>query len=477
MSKLKIIDTQSTANILAEKNFLSKMNNKFIVNMKCSFQDFSFLYLVMDLLTGGDLRYHLDESNISNLFFEEYQIKFLISNLILATEYIHSKKIIHCDIKPENIIFDRKGYAHITDFGIARPSYEISQNEFNGTPGYMAPELLFCEKYSFPVDFYAIGIVTHELMFKVRPYKTTTIEELRDEIFEISVKINKKDLILNNFSIEMGDFVDQLLKKKECKRLGYINGIKDLKNHKWFKEFDWGLIERQAFPSPFLPIINKYGKEDIYDKEYCEEKNPIGMETHLRYQEILNDQNYLHIFTNYTCICYPEDKPIYFRNDDNCLNYCIHPKEHEKSRNINFLDNYTNLPFFIKMQKKAIISMRDTVQNLSNNKTCFNEIKVNSCKHSKSSSRITFIEFPQQNNEKIKSRNNKNERDNLIQKMNKIKLPKIFKINKKYKNLIKIKNLNFIPIRDNFTKEDTPKNKLIKSISQKSIHPLRSNML
>ena len=109
MSKLKIIDTQSTANILAEKNFLSKMNNKFIVNMKCSFQDFSFLYLVMDLLTGGDLRYHLDESNISNLFFEEYQIKFLISNLILATEYIHSKKIIHCDIKPENIIFDRKG--------------------------------------------------------------------------------------------------------------------------------------------------------------------------------------------------------------------------------------------------------------------------------------------------------------------------------------------------------------------------------
>ena len=89
MSKLKIIDTQSTANILAEKNFLSKMNNKFIVNMKCSFQDFSFLYLVMDLLTGGDLRYHLDESNISNLFFEEYQIKFLISNLILATEYIH----------------------------------------------------------------------------------------------------------------------------------------------------------------------------------------------------------------------------------------------------------------------------------------------------------------------------------------------------------------------------------------------------
>lgn len=474
MSKLKIIDTQSTANILAEKNFLSKMSNKFIVNMKCSFQDFSFLYLVMDLLTGGDLRYHLDESNIYNIFFEEHQIKFLTSNLILATEYIHSKKIIHCDIKPENIIFDRKGYAHITDFGIARTSYEVSQNEFNGTPGYMAPELLFFEKYSFPVDFYAIGIVIHEMMFKVRPYKTTTIDELRDEISEISVKINKKDLILNNFSVEMGDFVDQLLKKKECKRLGYINGIKDLKNHKWFKDFDWGLTERQLFPSPFLPLINKYGKEDIYDKEYCEEKNPIGLETHLRYQEILNDQNYLHIFTNYTCICYNEDKPIYFRSDYN-LN--IHQKEHDKSRNNIYLDNYTNLPFFIQMQKKAIISMRDNVQYFSNNKTCIDE-KLNSCKHSKSSNRITFIEFPQEENKKAKSRNNKIERNNLLQKMNKIKLPHIFKSNNgRYKNLIKIKNLNFIPVKDNLTKEDTPKKKLIKSISQKSIYPFRSNIL
>ena len=59
MSKVKIIDRRSEKSIKGERLFLSKLHHPFIVNMACAFQDYENLYLVMDLLTGGDLRYHL----------------------------------------------------------------------------------------------------------------------------------------------------------------------------------------------------------------------------------------------------------------------------------------------------------------------------------------------------------------------------------------------------------------------------------
>ena len=59
MSKAKIIFKRSEDNIMSEKNILSKINHPFIVNMYYSFQDYEYLYLVMDLLNGGDLRYHI----------------------------------------------------------------------------------------------------------------------------------------------------------------------------------------------------------------------------------------------------------------------------------------------------------------------------------------------------------------------------------------------------------------------------------
>ena len=79
MSKVKIIDRKSEKNIKSEREFLSYLHHPFIVNMKYSFQDYDNLYLVMDLLTGGDLRYHI----CKNRKFTENQSKFFIACIIL----------------------------------------------------------------------------------------------------------------------------------------------------------------------------------------------------------------------------------------------------------------------------------------------------------------------------------------------------------------------------------------------------------
>lgn len=106
--------------------------------MHFAFQDRDNLYLVMDLLTGGDLRYHLARERK----FSEDQTKFFIACLVQALEIVHGCGIIHRDIKPENLVFDSDGYLRLTDFGIARYWSPDNAQETSGTPGYMAPEVM-----------------------------------------------------------------------------------------------------------------------------------------------------------------------------------------------------------------------------------------------------------------------------------------------------------------------------------------------
>ena len=90
MSKAKIIDKRSEKSVKSERTLLQKINHPFIINMHYSFQDKDNLYLVMDLLTGGDLRYHI----CKNRKFTENQSKFFIACIILSLEFIHSNKFL-----------------------------------------------------------------------------------------------------------------------------------------------------------------------------------------------------------------------------------------------------------------------------------------------------------------------------------------------------------------------------------------------
>ena len=107
--------------------------------MQYAFQDSEKLFLVSDLMSGGDLRYHIGK----RIRFDQAQTKFMIACLVVSLEYIHQNNIIHRDIKPENLVFDENGYIKITDFGIAKTYQRENSHETSGTPSYMAPEVIF----------------------------------------------------------------------------------------------------------------------------------------------------------------------------------------------------------------------------------------------------------------------------------------------------------------------------------------------
>mmetsp|Transcript_40970 Transcript_40970/g.36317 ORF Transcript_40970/g.36317 Transcript_40970/m.36317 type:complete len:193 (+) Transcript_40970:349-927(+) len=138
MSKSKVITKRSVNSVMNERNLLSSIRHPFLVNMLYAFQDRENLYLVMDLMNGGDLRYHVSRHRR----FTETQTKFFVACVVSGLEYLHMNGIIHRDIKPENLVLDNRGYVRITDLGIARVWRPDNSSDTSGTPGYMAPEVM-----------------------------------------------------------------------------------------------------------------------------------------------------------------------------------------------------------------------------------------------------------------------------------------------------------------------------------------------
>ena len=160
--------------------------------MVFSFQDIAYLYLVMDLLPGGNLRYHLSQMK----YFNEVQTKFLIACILVGLEYIHSEKILHRDIKPENLVFDSNGYLRITDFGIAK-KYEVNnKKDTSGTVGYLAPEVLCNENHTYSIDYYSVGIITYELTYGHRPYLGKTKHEVKQLILTKQAHVDYDEYLM-----------------------------------------------------------------------------------------------------------------------------------------------------------------------------------------------------------------------------------------------------------------------------------------
>ena len=300
MSKLKIIKKNSVKNINNEKKFLSILHNPFLVNMICSFQDNDNLYLVMDLLLGGDMRYHINKRAIYNRKKDENQLKFIAGCVLIGLNYIHENQIIHKDIKPENLVYDSKGYIHITDFGISKIFHPDNGKENSGTPGYMAPEVLFNKDHTYCVDYFSLGVILYELLMGKRPYHGHNKKDLRKDIVSRQARI-KEDNIPDGFVrsdtfLDCANFINSLLERKKEKRLGF-NGFEEVKNHPWLIDFNWDdLINKRMSPF-FIPPLG----DNNYDKKYCNEPDKIGDETQNEYETIKNKVDYDKYFQNYSC--------------------------------------------------------------------------------------------------------------------------------------------------------------------------------
>ena len=292
------------------------------------------MYFVLDLLSGGDLRYQLGRH--PRKYFSEAQTKFFIACIVESLIYIHSQNIIHRDIKPENLIFDEKGYLHVTDFGIAKFLSSNNLNETSGTPGYMAPEVMRGLNHTGSVDYFAVGVIAYELMLGKRPYYGKNRKEIKEQMMIKQVFLDEDNIPLG-WSQYAADFINRLLLRKDVNRLGYFNDL-EVKRHPWLSDINFEDLVNYKIDAPFIPKKNN----DNYDKKYCEEIEEIGIDTNIRYEEFRNNKRYSEIFEGFTFYNVDESQLIQYQE--------IYKKPSVKytKNNLNLNLNNSNTSYFRK---------------------------------------------------------------------------------------------------------------------------------
>jgi serine/threonine protein kinase len=216
---------------------MKDLTHPFILKLVHSIETPMCIYLILEFCEKGDLETFMENNQISEL-----KAKFMLAEIVLALEYLHSKNVIYRDLKPANILLDSYGHVRLADFGLAKEinEQELSVSTIVGSPAYISPEILARENITKATDKYALGIVMHQLLTNELPFAHLDM----DRIFSL---IRKGQL---KFSGELGrdarDLVVSLTNRKAQKRPSY----EEIKKHVFFKGIDWQVMMQKRYLPP-----------------------------------------------------------------------------------------------------------------------------------------------------------------------------------------------------------------------------------
>ena len=155
----QILYGQLHLNLELERSILLQIDHPFIVKLVKTMKDKNYVYFLMDYIKGKELFDVIRDIGLLNKF----QTQFYSASIMLAVQYLHERKFVYRDIKPENIMVLGNGFIKLIDFGTAKAINDKTKTII-GTPHYMAPEVILGEGYSFQVDFWSIAICMYEFM-------------------------------------------------------------------------------------------------------------------------------------------------------------------------------------------------------------------------------------------------------------------------------------------------------------------------
>ncbi|XP_039182413.1 serine/threonine-protein kinase Nek1 isoform X7 [Crotalus tigris] len=187
---------------------LANMKHPNIVLYRESFEETGCLYIVMDYCEGGDLFKKINAQK--GVFFSEDQIMDWFVQICLALKHVHDRKILHRDIKSQNIFLTKDGTIQLGDFGIARvlnSTVELARTCI-GTPYYLSPEICENKPYNNKSDMWALGCVLYEMCTLKHAFEAGNMKNLVLKIISGSFPP-----VSTRYSHELRSLISQLFKR------------------------------------------------------------------------------------------------------------------------------------------------------------------------------------------------------------------------------------------------------------------------
>ncbi|KAK4286574.1 hypothetical protein QN277_003111 [Acacia crassicarpa] len=303
---LKVVEKSSVQNKLDadrrarwEIHVLSRLAHPFLPSLLGTFENHQLLAWAIPYCPGGDL--NVLRYRQSDRVFAPAVIRFYLAEIICALDHIHALGIAYRDLKPENVLVQQSGHVTLTDFDLScnltpktipqnlsdnrskhrrnftrwipvppdifhsrkglkkaksakvipvsrrKPSFSNGErsNSFVGTEEYVSPEVVGGDGHEFAVDWWAVGILTYEMMYGTTPFKGRNRKEtFRNILTKAPVFVGKPTTLT--------DLIQRLLEKDPTKRLGYVRGASEIKEHEFFRGVRWDLLTEVVRP-PFIP--------------------------------------------------------------------------------------------------------------------------------------------------------------------------------------------------------------------------------
>ncbi|XP_042510861.1 serine/threonine-protein kinase UCNL-like [Macadamia integrifolia] len=301
-----------------EVSVLSRLNHPFLSTLLGSLETDEYMAWAVPYCPGGDLnvlRYHQTDR-----VFSSTAIRFYVAEIVCALEYLHRMNIVYRDLKPENVLIQQSGHITLTDFDLTRtlkpkptraagwvpepevlelasakdkpkhrrnltrlisvvsekggltkvksarvspvsrrkPSFSDGErsNSFVGTEEYVSPEVVRGEGHEFAVDWWALGILTYEMMYGSTPFRGKNRKEtFRNVLIKPVEFVGQRTILM--------DLIERLLEKDPTKRLGYTYGAVEIKSHPFFNGLRWDLLSEVLRP-PFLALKDE---EEIFTEQ------------------------------------------------------------------------------------------------------------------------------------------------------------------------------------------------------------------
>jgi len=302
----------------------------------------SKIYIFMEFCNQGDLRTFIMKNDLS-----EDEVLYYFSQIINGFRHIHKKKIIHRDVKPENILINNN-VIKIADFGFAKKVNGETNTSFKGTPLTMSPQILEGVNYSDKTDIYSLGATLYFMFFKTFPFSAPNMIHLVKKLKEKKEPNFEKDGVV--ISQQTKEFILAMLTYEESERIDW----EDLFKHpKVQMKKEQGQLDLNIIGGLEISMDEDDGEfEEDFDFDFAPKENKVDQEKlALEGEKLINDWN---LKQKIDQICLRFNRKITFQKGRAWFVKRVSKRFNEKNK-LNLFNN-DNIPFqLINIMKFSLI--------------------------------------------------------------------------------------------------------------------------